>query len=72
MGMCSKPKAYISYLLRMWQVQEAGGLAWRAVLENPHTGERFFFASMPRLYEFLISEGKDSQSSQAPGDCEKS
>lgn len=59
--MCSKSRPYISYLLRMWQVQGADRLGWRASLENPHTGEKFFFASLPRLYQFLISGGTDLQ-----------
>jgi hypothetical protein len=45
----------------MWQVQEADGLVWRASLINPHTGAQYFFASMDRLYNFLISGGTDSQ-----------
>ncbi len=61
----TKPRPYISYLLRMWQVQEAGGLAWRAYLENPHTGERYFFSSLSRLYDFLCSGGAGSQAGQA-------
>ncbi len=58
--MCSKQRPYLSYLLRMWQVQEANGLVWRASLVNPHTGEQHFFASTDRLYKFLISGGTDS------------
>ncbi len=59
--MCSKRRPYLSYLLRMWQVQEADGLVWRTSLVNPHTGEQYFFASTERLYKFLISGGTDSQ-----------
>ncbi len=56
-----KSRQTLSYLLRMWQVQESDKLGWRASLENPHTGEKFFFASLPRLCKFLLSGGKDLQ-----------
>lgn len=59
--MSSKSRTTISYLLRMWQVQGADSLGWRASLENPHTGEKFFFASLSRLYQFLNSGGTDVQ-----------
>ncbi len=58
--MSKKPSLYISFLLRMWQVQESDKQVWRASLENPHTGELHFFASLPRLYQFLISGGTAS------------
>jgi hypothetical protein len=49
----------------MWQVQESEKLVWRASLENPHTGEKYFFATLPRLYKFLISGRPASQTEQA-------
>jgi len=60
----------------MWQVQGADGLVWRASLENPHTGEQYFFASPDRLYKFLISGGTDSQAASGatsthPGQAEE-
>jgi hypothetical protein len=45
----------------MWQVQAADRLEWRASLENPHTGEKFVFAALPLLYQFLMSGGTDLQ-----------
>jgi hypothetical protein len=50
---------YLSYLLRLWQVDTAGegeavgGTEWRGSLESPLTGERQGFASPDELIEFL-------------------
>jgi len=42
---------YLSFLLRLWQVQQNDSLVWRASLESPLTGERRCF---PNLESFLI------------------
>jgi hypothetical protein len=34
-------------------VQENRQIAWRALLENPQTGERMGFTSLERLFSFL-------------------
>ncbi|RPI32889.1 MAG: hypothetical protein EHM70_07715 [Chloroflexota bacterium] len=69
--MSRKPRIYISFLLRMWQVQEADRLVWRAMLDNPHTGAQYFFASLPRLYQFLLSGGTALEASDPqPGQPE--
>ena len=47
---------YISYLLRLWQTRSEGKLIWRASLESPHTGERYGFATLGDLFEFLEKE----------------
>jgi hypothetical protein len=50
---------YLSYLLRLWQVDiegvapQASGAVWRASLESSHTGKREGFASLDELIEFL-------------------
>ena len=54
--MSEKPRRYISYLLRLWQVSSGGELVWRASLENPHTGERRGFARLADLVAFLEEE----------------
>ena len=46
-------RRYLAYLLRLWQVTDAGKLVWRASLEDPHTGERLGFASLEALIAFL-------------------
>lgn len=45
---------YLAYMLRMWR--EDPRQAWRATLQNPHTGERHMFASLPALLLFLESQ----------------
>jgi hypothetical protein len=42
---------YLSFLLRLWQVQQNDSLVWRVSLESPLTGERRCF---PNLESFLI------------------
>jgi hypothetical protein len=49
-------RRYLAYMLRLWQVGSGEELAWRASLENPHTGERRGFASLETLVEFLEKE----------------
>ena len=50
---------YHAYLLRLWCVATNDEVAWRASLEDPHTGERHGFASLDRLFEFLKGETHD-------------
>ena len=51
---------YMAYLLRLWREKSDG--AWRALLENPNTGERAAFATLPELIAFL--EGKTGETIQ--------
>jgi hypothetical protein len=51
--MDQRPADYVSYLLRVWRSNGEGPSAWRASLENPHTGERMGFADMEGLFSFL-------------------
>ena len=44
---------YFSYLLRLWRARERGASAWRASLQDPHTGERMGFSSLGELLAFL-------------------
>jgi hypothetical protein len=44
---------YRSYLLRLWQVREQAGLAWRATLEEVRTGQQRGFASLDELIAYL-------------------
>lgn len=54
--------AYISYLLRLWQVDagEAGELpeekVWRVSIESSLTGERQGFACLDDLFVFLLRQ----------------
>jgi len=47
---------YISYLLRLWQVQRGGELVWYASLESPHTGEQYHFTDLADLFAFLADQ----------------
>jgi hypothetical protein len=38
--MSTKRRRYLSYLLRLWQIESEGELVWRTSLESPQTGER--------------------------------
>jgi hypothetical protein len=58
--MAKEQSDYLSYLLRLWRVDEEesphGGakqVVWRASLENPHTRQRQGFASLDELCDFL-------------------
>lgn len=46
-------RRYESYLLRLWESDEAGQLVWRASLESSDTGERRGFADLDSLFAYL-------------------
>jgi hypothetical protein len=54
---------YVSYLLRLWRVRVDGREAWRASLENPHTGQRLAFVGLGELFSYL-----QEHTGQAGGD----
>ena len=57
MVMASEPRRYLAYLLRLWRVTaDDGSPAWRASLEDVHTGGRQGFASLEQLLVFLLEE----------------
>jgi hypothetical protein len=64
---------YVAYLLRMWRVDEDGGSHWRASLERPSDGRRFFFASLEETFDFLRERAGDEREpgSLPPGDKER-
>ncbi len=59
--------SYQSYLLRLWQVGNSFSPveAWRASLENPHTGEILKFSSLENLFEFLADQCRNDVSSKS-------
>lgn len=62
--MSTKRRRYLSYLLRLWQIESEGALVWRMSLESPQTGERTGFPSLDALLTFLeqqISVVSDSE-----------
>lgn len=44
---------YLSFLLRLWRMEQNEHCTWRASLEDTHTGERRGFANLEALVEFL-------------------
>jgi len=62
---------YLSYLLRLWQVEGEGGSGWRASLQNPRTAERLNFANMEELIGYL-EEKINEQMPDHADDNEKS
>lgn len=46
-------RRYVSYLLRLWQADSDGEPVWRAMVEEPLSGERHGFASPELLFGFL-------------------
>ena len=58
MTMVGRQRPYLSYLLRLWMVEDDGP-AWRASLENPSTAERHGFATLDQLAAFLVAETND-------------
>ncbi|UCH60847.1 MAG: hypothetical protein JSV61_05025 [Anaerolineales bacterium] len=52
---------YLAYLLRLWQVKDAGKLIWRASLEDSHTGDRQGFPSLEALVTFLLEQVRNRQ-----------
>lgn len=61
--MADKPE-YRSFLLRLWQVNSASGMEWRASLEDAQTGIRLGFSSIRRLHEFLLDQTETHNSSE--------
>ena len=51
--MNDQKNSYLAYLLRLWQVESKDGIAWRATLQSPHTGEHKGFDSLEELFVFL-------------------
>ena len=53
-------RRYPSYLLRMWRVGPDPG-EWRAILENPATGERHGFARPEDLCAWLQAQAESGE-----------
>jgi hypothetical protein len=47
---------YVSYLLRLWQVQSDKHATWVASVQSTATGDRRSFSSVAALIEFLQAE----------------
>ena len=51
--MTREPREYFAYLLRLWKVNGSGLPAWRASLEDSHTGAKQGFPDLQSLFRFL-------------------
>jgi len=51
-----KHRQYVSYLLCLWRADGDEAVAWRASLQDPHTGQRIGFADLRHLFEFLVEQ----------------
>ena len=49
---------YFAFLLRLWNEKKAGEDAWRASLEDPHTGEQKGFANLEAVFAYLDHKTK--------------
>ena len=56
-------RRYISYLLRLWRIEDRGKPSWRASLEDPGSGDRLGFAGIDDLCAFLRWEADQPPSS---------
>jgi hypothetical protein len=63
--MGQEQRAYLSYLLRLWQTQSGDVLVWRASLENARTGVRRSFADPAEMFSFLQCKMAHSDQGQA-------
>jgi hypothetical protein len=46
---------YLAYMLRLWRVDGESAL-WRASLEDARTGQRYGFANLDLLYQFITQQ----------------
>lgn len=51
--MSQRKGRYLSYLLRLWQIESEGELVWRASLDSSQTGRRRGFAGLAEMCAFL-------------------
>ncbi|MDP9351470.1 MAG: hypothetical protein M3P51_08020 [Chloroflexota bacterium] len=59
---------YISYLRRLWQVSDGRQPVWRAMVEDPRSGEQRGFASPELLFAFLSDQmGRPTDSADTEG-----
>ena len=61
---------YRSYLLRLWPARTAGGIVWRASLEDAHGGVRIGFSSLRRLHEFLLDQTDEAHDAAVIGSAD--
>ncbi len=60
-------RRYESFLLRVWESDQAGELIWRASLESTDTGERRGFTDLDGLFAYLEKVCQTLPPDDAPG-----
>jgi len=55
-NMCKFDLPYATYLLRIWPANATDNISWRAILVNPHTGERRGFPNLNALFICLEAQ----------------
>ena len=58
---------YLSYLIRLWRVQEGEKDVWRASVQYPRTGERVSFRTLDELFAFLRRQTGTVQDAEEDG-----
>jgi hypothetical protein len=58
----NQPRAYLSYLVRMWRSDDA---PWRASLEDARTHEHHAFSDVDQLFAFLREQMQTVSSLEA-------
>jgi len=62
--------AYLTYLLRLWQVSDRGTLVWRASLERANPNVRLGFSSLDELCHYLYEQTAAISSAERRTDIE--
>jgi hypothetical protein len=55
----------MAFLIRLWQVNDQPHSAWRASVQDPHTGERRGFADLKELFVFLEEQTNNADQPSA-------
>ena len=64
--MAGEPRHYLAYLLRLWHVTTGDGArAWRASIEDVHTGACQGFGSLEQMLAFLLDQTTGTPSPNA-------
>ena len=50
---------YHAYLIRFWR--EGENKSWRVTLEDPHTGLKYGFADLEKLFRFLSLQANQTE-----------
>jgi hypothetical protein len=55
----TKRRHYLAYLLRLWRTSDGEKTLWRASLQSPNSAERYGFASLEELWDFVQAQVKE-------------